>query len=152
MLLMRWLPRPLAGLVENLAELARAATLPRLPGHLLPHGIAPLTTTLLGMQLRRASIPALARVVHRLGVQADWVVTGHIHRLGPLRDDDRADWRGPGGRPRIASTGSWVYEPRLVHRASPPHPYWPGGAILLEDGHDPRPLGLLDDLDARALR
>jgi hypothetical protein len=106
---------------------------------------------LLGLQVRRASIPALARVVHRLGVAADWVVFGHVHRLGPLPVDDPLRWAGPTGRPRIANTGSWVYEPRLLHRASAPHPYWPGGAILIEDGGDPLPIGLLDDLDARAL-
>jgi hypothetical protein len=44
-----------------------------------------------------------------------------------------------------------VYEPLLVHRARPPHPYWPGGAVLLEPGADPRAIGLLDDLDEHAL-
>jgi hypothetical protein len=33
-----------------------------------------------------------------------------------------------------------------VDRASPPHPYWPGGAVLLESGRAPRALGLLDEL------
>ena len=61
-----------------------------------------------------------------------WVVFGHVHRLGPLPGDDLAEWRGPGGRPRILNTGSWLYEPLLVHRARPPHPYWPGGAVLIE--------------------
>ncbi len=59
---------------------------------------------------------------------------------------------GTGGGPRIANSGSWVYEPLLVHRAQPPHPYWPGGAIRLEDGGDPVAVGLLDDLPASALR
>ena len=106
---------------------------------------------LLGTQMRRASIPALARVVHRLGADAEWVVFGHVHRCGPLPGDDPEEWRGPGGRPRLLNTGSWVYEPLLVHRASPPHPYWPGGAVLLEQGREPRPLGLLDHLDAATL-
>jgi hypothetical protein len=35
-----------------------------------------------------------------------------------------------------------------VHRASPPHPYWPGGAILLQEGRDPLAMGLLDQLGA----
>lgn len=150
-LLIRWLPRPLAGLVDDLAELLRAATMPRVPRRLLARRMAPLTAMLLGAQMRRASTPALARVVHRLQVEADWVVFGHVHRAGPLPGDDPEVWRGPGGRPLIANTGSWVYEPLLVHRARPPHPYWPGGAVLLEDGRDPRPIGLLDHLDASAL-
>jgi hypothetical protein len=44
-----------------------------------------------------------------------------------------------------------LYEPRLVHRAKPPHPYWPGGAVVLDDGQDPRAIGLLDDVDASLL-
>jgi hypothetical protein len=46
----------------------------------------------------------------------------------------------------LLNTGCWLYEPLLVHRAAPPHPYWPGGAVLLEDGRDPVVCGLLDDL------
>jgi predicted phosphodiesterase len=144
--LARRLPRPLAALADDVAELLRAATMPGIPLRLLSHRWAPLTVLLLGMQMRRASIPALARVVHRLGVDADWVVFGHVHRCGPLASDDASQWRGPGGRPWIANTGSWVYEPLLLHRAAPPHPYWPGGAIVIEDDGDPRAVGLLDDV------
>jgi predicted phosphodiesterase len=150
-LLTRWLPRPLAGLVDDLAELLRAATMPRVPHRLLSRRMSPLMAGVLGTQMRRASIPALARVVHRLGVDADWVVFGHVHRSGPLAGDQAATWTGPGGSPRIVNTGSWVYEPLLVHHATPPHPYWPGGAVLLEDGRDPVAIGLLDHLDASAL-
>jgi UDP-2,3-diacylglucosamine pyrophosphatase LpxH len=142
----RWMPRPVAALLDDAAELLRASTMPRIQRGLLHRRIAPLTAMLLGMQMRRASIPALARVVHRLGVDADWVVFGHVHRLGPLAGDDLEQWRGPGGRPRIVNTGSWVYEPLLLHRVRPPHPYWPGGAVLLEPDGDPRAIGLLDDL------
>jgi UDP-2,3-diacylglucosamine pyrophosphatase LpxH len=149
--LTRWLPRPLAALLDDVAELSRAATMPGLPLRMVSRRIAPLTVMLLGAQMRRASVPALARVVHRLGVEADWVIFGHVHRLGPLAGDNQERWLGPGGSPRIANTGSWVYEPLLVHRAAPPHPYWPGGAILLEEGRDPRAIGLLDHLDAADL-
>jgi UDP-2,3-diacylglucosamine pyrophosphatase LpxH len=149
-LLTRWLPRPLATLAEDLGELLRAATMPG-PQLLLSHRIAPLTAMLLGVQMRRASIPALARVVHRLGIDADWVLFGHVHRCGPLDGDDTRAWRGPEGRPQIANTGSWVYERLLVHRATPPHPYWPGGAIVHAGEGQPRAVGLLDHLDAAAL-
>jgi predicted phosphodiesterase len=150
-LLTRWLPWPLAALADDISELLRAATMPRVPARLLSHRVAPLNAMLLGLQMRRASIPALARVAHRLGVDADWVIFGHVHRCGPLAGDDPRRWAGPGGRPRIANAGSWVYEPLLLHGAVPPHPYWPGGAILLEDGRDPRALGLLDHLAAGEL-
>ena len=150
--LTRWLPRPLAAAVDDLAEILRAATMPGFPQRVLSHRIAPITARLLGAQMLRASIPALARVVHRLGVDADWVIFGHVHRCGPLADDSLETWCGPGGRPQVANTGSWVYEPLLVHRATPPHPYWPGGAIILNDQGGPRAAGLLDHLDAAALR
>jgi hypothetical protein len=50
-----------------------------------------------------------------------------------------------------ANSGSWVYESLLLHGATPPHPYWPGGAVLVEDDGAPRAVGLLDHLDAAAL-
>jgi Calcineurin-like phosphoesterase len=150
-LLTRWLPRPLAEISDDVAELLRAFTMPVIPRRLFGHHIAPLNSMLLGLQMRRASIPALARVVHRLGVDADWVIFGHVHRCGPLPGDDRRQWVGPDSRLQIANTGSWVYEPLLLHRASPPHAYWPGGAIIVEDDGDPRPIGLLDHLDAEML-
>jgi hypothetical protein len=147
----RWLPRPVAALLDDAAELARASTMPRVQRHLLHQRISPLTAKLLGVQMRRASIPALARVVHRLSVDAEWVLFGHVHRLGPLPGDDPEQWCGPSGSPRILNTGSWLYEPLLVHGARPPHPYWPGGAVLLEPGEDPRALGLLDGLGSEDL-
>jgi hypothetical protein len=146
------LPRRLATLIEDVAELARAATMPLAPQRLLHPRMSRLTSWALGAQVRHASIPALARVVHRLGVQADWVLFGHVHRLGPLPGDRLSDWRGPGGGPKIANTGSWVYEPLLVHNARRAHPYWPGGAILIEDLQEPRAVGLLNDLPPEALR
>jgi UDP-2,3-diacylglucosamine pyrophosphatase LpxH len=151
-LLTKWLPRPLAELVEDMAELVRAATMPRVPRILLHRRWAPLTAMLLGAQMRRASIPAMARVVHRLGIHADCVVFGHVHRLGPLTADRPGQWTGPGGRPRMVNTGSWVYEPLLLHRAKSPHPYWPGGAVMLEPGQEPRAVGLLDELALHELR
>jgi UDP-2,3-diacylglucosamine pyrophosphatase LpxH len=150
-LMTRWLPRPLALLSDDVAEVLRAVTMPRIPRRAVTHRFSWLNVALLGEQMRRASMPALARVAHRLGVDADWVVFGHVHRLGPLAGDDPRRWRGPGGAPRIANTGSWVYEPLLLHHVTPPHPYWPGGAIVLPDGGEPAAVGLLDDLDAAAL-
>jgi hypothetical protein len=146
--LMRWLPRPPAALVDDVANYLRAATMPGGSPHPVGHHLAPVTSRVLGAQMRRASMPALARVAHRLGVEADWVVFGHVHRLGPLAADDPSFWQGPDDRLRIANTGSWIYEPLLLHGAAPPHPYWPGGAILLQDDGDPQPVGLLDHLGA----
>jgi len=149
--LARRLPRPLAALADDVAQLLRAATMPVAGLRLLNPRMARLTSLLLGAQMMRASIPALARVTQRLGVDADWVIFGHVHRRGPLAADNPGIWSGPGGRPRIANTGAWVYDPLLLHRARPPHPYWPGGAIMLDDDGDPRAVGLLDHLGASAL-
>jgi predicted phosphodiesterase len=146
------LPRPIGEFAETVSDVLRAATMPLAPGRLLQPWMAPLTSGLLGAQMRRASIPALARAVQRLGVDADWVVFGHVHRLGPLDGDEPDQWQGPDGRPRIANSGSWVYEPLLLHRATPPHPYWPGGAVVVDGERDPVAVGLLDDLPAGALR
>jgi UDP-2,3-diacylglucosamine pyrophosphatase LpxH len=151
----RLLPRPGAWLVDELAELARASTMPVIKRRLLQPRYAKVISRMLRAQVNRAALPALARVVENLKVEADWVVFGHVHRLGPLSGDDRSLWQGRSGRAggfRIVNTGSWLYEPILVHRASPPHPYWPGGAILLEPGSHPRAIGLLDDLPLDALR
>jgi hypothetical protein len=38
-----------------------------------------------------------------------------------------------------------------VHNATPPHPYWPGGAVTLEADDVPRAVGLLDAVPARAM-
>ncbi|HET6868216.1 MAG TPA: metallophosphoesterase [Solirubrobacteraceae bacterium] len=148
-LVIKALPRPLAALAEDLAELIRASTMPLAPRRFLHPGMARLTATLLGAQMRRASLPALSHAVGRLGVDADWVLFGHVHRLGPLVGDVERRWCGPRGRPRLVNTGSWVYEPLLVHNARGPHPYWPGGAVILEDEQPPRAVGLLGGVPAR---
>lgn len=132
--------RPVATLMQSAIEPLRVV-----PRALLKTGMAPVTATLLDVQMRRAAIPAMARMVKRLGVQADWVVFGHVHRRGPIGEEA---W--PGGGPRMLNTGAWLYEPLLVDRATAPHPYWPGGAVLLQDG-TPQSLGLLDDLAAEQL-
>jgi Calcineurin-like phosphoesterase len=151
-LIIKALPRPLADLAEDLAELIRASTMPLAPRRLLHPGMARLTSSVLGAQMRMASLPALSHVVGRLGIDADWVLFGHVHRLGPLPGDVETRWRGPQGRPRLLNTGSWVYEPLLVHNAGAPHPYWPGGAVILEDDRPPRAVGLLDAVPAGAMR
>ncbi|MBV9418120.1 MAG: metallophosphoesterase family protein [Solirubrobacterales bacterium] len=148
--IMRALPGPAATLTEDVAELARALTMP-LPRRLLHRRMSALTSALLAVQVRRSNIPTLANVAASLGVDADWILFGHVHRLGPLAGDRLLEWQGPRGRPSIANTGSWVYEPLLVHHATPPHPYWPGGSVLLEDERPPVARGLLDDLAADAL-
>jgi Calcineurin-like phosphoesterase len=150
-LVIKALPRPLAALAEDVAELIRASTMPLGPRRLLRPKMARLTAGVLGAQMRLASLPALSHVVARLGVDAEWVLFGHVHRLGPLPGDLESRWRRPQGRPNLLNTGSWVYEPLLVHNAIPPHPYWPGGAVIMENNPVPRAIGLLDAVPADAM-
>jgi hypothetical protein len=125
--------------------------MPRVQRRILHHRLAPMTSHMLGIQMRRHSLPAIARVARELGVDAEVVIFGHVHRLGPLAGEDPEPWRGPGGAPRLINTGSWRYESVLLHHARPPHPYWPGGAVVVEDGAEPRAIGLLDGLAADQL-
>jgi UDP-2,3-diacylglucosamine pyrophosphatase LpxH len=146
------LPEPLAGAADRLGVLARVATMAKTSRKLLRPELARANSALLSLQTKVASIPALIHATQCLGVDADYVVFGHVHRLGPLPGDDEADWEGAGGKPRIVNTGSWIYEPLLVRDVTPPHPYWPGGAAILDDEADPEPVGLLDAMPASALQ
>jgi UDP-2,3-diacylglucosamine pyrophosphatase LpxH len=146
----RFLRRPLATMLEATADMIRVAALPAVPRLLMNARMAPVNARIIDLQMRRSAIPAMARVARRLGVQADWIVFGHVHRNGPQAGEDTALWRDT--RTSFLNTGSWLYEPLLVDRVTPPHPYWPGGAVLLEPGRDPRALNLLDGLGARDLR
>jgi calcineurin-like phosphoesterase family protein len=112
-------------------------------------GIGPFRADLSGAELRRAGLRAMREVVGRLGIDARHVVFGHTHRAGPLAGDDAADWALPGGG-ALLNTGSWIHE-RAWTRDGPGGPYWPGAAVVLEDGGEPRPLRLLDDPAAAAL-
>jgi predicted phosphodiesterase len=113
-------------------------------------GLGPLKADLSGPELRRAALLAMGEVVARLGVDADHVVFGHTHRTGPLPADDSHEWRLAGGA-ALLNTGSWVYESMYLDRHWG-NPYWPGGAVQLESGGDPRLVRLLDGVDAAELR
>lgn len=109
---------------------------------LLEHGVT-----------RRGAIPSMARVARDLGVDADALVFGHVHRRGPLPSDDPELWRPEGSSgPRLLNTGSWVWDPALVGRGTGPRPYRPGGAVRIDDGRAPRVLDLLGGVPGRALR
>ncbi|MET0604703.1 MAG: metallophosphoesterase, partial [Baekduia sp.] len=131
-LLTRWLPRRLASAADSAADLLRASTMPSLVRRMNTHRLAPLARRVLGMQMQRAANPALAHVVERLGVEAEWVIYGHVHRNGPREGDEVALWSGPGGRARQGNNGCWRYEPQRQHRGGAPHPEWPGGAVVID--------------------
>jgi UDP-2,3-diacylglucosamine pyrophosphatase LpxH len=120
--------------------------------HLIPTRLAPLIARLLSRQVRNHSLPALAHSVQALGVAAPWVIFGHVHRLGPMPGDAVAPWTGLTGGQRLLNTGSWRFEPVIGHRVHPPHPYWPGGSVVIDDDGVPRAVGLLDGLSEADFR
>jgi hypothetical protein len=135
--------RPLAVGLEHLAELTRYGTFLLRGIHLTS-----LTARLLDLQVRHAAVPALVEAAGRLGIDAPVIVFGHVHRAGP---DAGGVWQPRLSGPRLYNAGSWLYEPLLLDHASPPHPYWPGGAVLVPDAGEPRVLRLLDDLPGEQL-
>ncbi len=117
----------------------------------LPSRLAPLISTLLNRQMQRHALPAMLAVIGALGVDADQVIFGHVHRRGPRARDDAGRWSGPAGRPRLFNTGNWRYEPVLVRRLDGSAPYWPGGAVSIGPDGAARSLGLLEGLSEREL-
>jgi hypothetical protein len=110
-------------------------------------GIGPVRSDLSGDALRRNALDAIGEVVSRLDIEAEHVIFGHSHRAGPLQGDDVTEWRTPSGA-WLHNSGSWVHEPVFTQAAGTASPYWPGGAILVEDTGAPQLLRLLaeDDL------
>ncbi|MTD42908.1 hypothetical protein GKE82_00950 [Conexibacter sp. W3-3-2] len=148
------LPRGVSAAIDRAAAAARTAGMaaaPALDAALPAPILAPFSAGLLGQQFRRAGLPAMATAAGRLGVDARTIVFGHLHRAGPLPDDDRAEWTPLAGGPRLLNTGCWVYEPMLLAGAKPGHPYWPGGAVRIDARGRARTVTLLDDLEPAQL-
>jgi UDP-2,3-diacylglucosamine pyrophosphatase LpxH len=106
-------------------------------------GLGPLRTEISLDALRRAGLAAMATTVERLQIDARHVIFGHTHRTGALDGDEGAEWLTPNGV-RLHNCGSWVHTSAFAS-AGPESPYWPGGAIVVEDGRAPTLLRLLDE-------
>jgi hypothetical protein len=115
-------------------------------------GLGPVQAQIGVSELRRSGLAAVAEVARRLRVAPAHLVFGHTHRAGPLGGDDPREWRTPAAT-QLHNSGSWVYEMLFVGREQrSSSPYWPGGAIALDDGGPPRLERLLDDVPDRVLR
>jgi predicted phosphodiesterase len=107
-------------------------------------GIGNFRSDLTGEQLRRSGLRAMANVVERIGVRADYVIFGHTHRAGPLPGDDLSEWELPGGS-RLVNSGSWLHEPVLLGEDPESSPYFPGTVVRLRDEGPPEPAAALRD-------
>ena len=70
------------------------------------------------------------------------------NRAGMIEGDEPAEWLTPNGV-QLHNAGSWIYSGAFAR--GPESPYWPGTAVLVEDGSPPRLLRLLADRSAQAL-
>ena len=113
-------------------------------------GLGPLERDLSGDALRRGGVRGIGETLRRLGIDAPYVLWGHTHRSGPWPQDDPAEWTAPTGS-RLVNTGSWVYQPHFLTERPNESPYWPGTAVLLEDGAPPRLIRLLGERGHREL-
>jgi hypothetical protein len=115
-------------------------------------GIGTFNADISTTELRRAGLRAMGEVAARLGLGGAHVIFGHTHRAGPLPGDVAAEWRGPGGA-RLINAGCWTYDSYFVGNTPGESPYWPGGAVLIDEGDDPPVLlRLLDDRSAAEIR
>lgn len=116
--------------------------------------IAAVGSVWLDRRLERAGLQSLHRVANDLGVlpRARHVLFGHVHRLGPLTAEEAlGPWHPDPDGPWLWNSGSWVHEPLLVTSADTASPFWPGGALLLEDERTPQVLRLLEDVPLERL-
>ena len=114
-------------------------------------GFGPLEPVLSGPGLRQAGLAGFAEVAGRLGLKPKHLVFGHTHRTGMLERDSPGEWRTPSGA-RLHNTGCWVFETHFM--GSLPRgasPYWPGGAIAVDDEGPPRVERLLGEIPAEIL-
>jgi predicted phosphodiesterase len=143
----------LAALGPALRRRALASALPVAVAALNRFGLGSFRADISAPELRRAGLRAMGEVVDRLGVGDKHVIFGHTHRAGPRPGDDPGEWLAPGGA-RLINTGCWTYDAYFLRGAPGESPYWPGGAVLVEDEVPPTPprlLRLLDSVPAEEL-
>ena len=114
-------------------------------------GLGPLNADISVYELRRAGLRAMGEVAARLGLGNAHVIFGHTHRAGPLPGDLGAEWLGPTGA-RLTNAGCWTYDSYFLSDAPGESPYWPGGAVLVEDDSPPLLCRLLDSHAADELK
>ena len=99
---------------------------------------------------RRAGLGAMAQVVDGLGLDARYVIFGHLHTPGPVVGD-APSWRTRSGT-RLVNSGCWIYEPAYLGSTAAESPHWPGTCVLVRDKGPPELRRLLDGLSREELR
>jgi hypothetical protein len=96
-----------------------------------------------------ASLAAMAQVVDGLGVDARYVIFGHLHAPGPGSVDARG-WSTPSGT-RLVNSGCWIWEPAYMGATASESPQWPGTCVVVRDEGPPELRALLDALTREQL-
>lgn len=125
----------LAALGPALRRRAIARAFPVAVAALNRTGLGSFTADIAPSELRRAGLRAMGEVAARLGLGEAHVIFGHTHRCGPLPRDEPAEWRGAGGA-RLLNAGCWTFDAHFLRGGPDESPYWPGGAVLVDD-HGP---------------
>jgi hypothetical protein len=144
----------LAGLAALAPEMRRRLLVGAFPlaiAALNRAGIGSFNADISTPELRRAGLRAMGEVAARLGLGDAHVIFGHTHRAGELLKDIDAEWRGPSGV-RLINSGCWTYDSYFVTDTPGESPYWPGGAVLVEDDGPPVLRRLLNDRSAAEIR
>lgn len=114
-------------------------------------GMGPVEARIGVEDLRRGGLAATTEAARRLRLSPAHLVFGHTHRAGPLPGDAAPEWRTPGGT-RLHNAGTWIFDTLFMGRGSQgSSPYWPGGAIVVDDEGPPRLERLLSDIPAKVL-
>jgi hypothetical protein len=141
----------LAALGPALRRRAIAGAFPVAVAALNHVGLGSFNADISAPELRRAGLRGMGEVASRLGLGDAHVIFGHTHRSGPRPGDDASEWLGQSGA-RLLNTGCWTYDAYFLRGEPGESPYWPGGAVLVEDDGPPRLLRLLDDCSADELK
>jgi hypothetical protein len=133
----------LAALGPALRRRAIAGAFPVAVAALNRMGLGSFQADISAPELRRAGLHAIGEVASRLGLGDAHVIFGHTHRGGPRPTDDAVEWRGPGGA-KLLNTGCWTYDAYFLRGGPGESPYWPGGAVLVDEDGPPVLRRLLD--------
>ena len=139
----RMYPKDGGPLAQLRALALRRGLVPATTGLLNLAGLGPFGAEVSGRALRHAGIAAMAHVVDRLQIDADWVIYGHTHRAGPLPGE--GDWRAATGA-RLMNCGAWTWAPELAGGTDGRGAYWPGGMIVVDEEGPPRFVRVLEDV------